>query len=187
MYVIYILYLLYSLFKTLHFIYTKWIDDADGVDGEWVWNQHIIDTINNDPSSTWKAKLPKQFEGWKNGDIKRTKLGTVVDGDHKYLLPYKQEPTDEEVAALPTDFNTIEEWPYCADITGHIRDQSSCGSCWAFGSTEAFNDRICISNVTSQEPFQQLMSTEDTNSCCSGASCGFSNGCNGGYVLYVIL
>ena len=97
------------------------------MDKSWVWDQQIINTINNDPSSTWKAALPKQFEGWTLGAIRKTKLGTIVDPDHKYKLPYKQEPTDAEVRALPTDFSTIDEWPYCASITGHIRDQSSCG------------------------------------------------------------
>ena len=54
-------------------------------------------------------------------------------------------------------------------------------SCWAFGSTEAFNDRLCISNVTSPtDTFLQLMSVEDTTACRSGVNCGFSNGCNGG-------
>jgi len=156
-----------------------WVDDE--LDAEHVWNPDLIATINNDPESTWKAELPKQFEGMTLGQIKKTRLGTIVDPDHKYLLQYKDAPTEDQISALPTDFSTITAFPYCAATTGHIRDQSSCGSCWAFGSTEAFNDRLCISNVTSKtETFTQLMSTEDTNSCCSGASCGFSNGCNGG-------
>jgi len=54
-----------------------------------------------------------------------------------------------------------------------IRDQSSCGSCWAFGAVEAMSDRYCI--------FMKLtnlsISAQDLNSCCD--SCG--DGCDGGY------
>ncbi len=55
--------------------------------------------------------------------------------------------------------------------------QSDCGCCWAFGSTEAFNDRLCIvHNVT------VLLSTEDTCSCCnSNNGCDGSSGCDGGF------
>jgi cathepsin B len=45
------------------------------------------------------------------------------------------------------------------------------GSCWAFGSTESFEDRRCIS--TGEDI---LFSTEDTLSCCGGMMMG----CNGG-------
>lgn len=65
--------------------------------------------------------------------------------------------------ALPTDFNSTTNWPQCASIIGHIRDQSDCGCCWAFGSTESFNDRLCIvHNVTVQ------VSQEETCACVGG-------------------
>ncbi len=158
----------------------QWVDED--FDGEHVWNPELIASINNDPESTWTAALPKPFEGLTIGQIRKSRLGAVVDPDHVYELTPKVCPSNDVAAALPTDFSSIDAWPYCASITGHIRDQSSCGSCWAFGSTEAFNDRLCISNVSSST-FLQLLSTEDTAACCSGASCGFSNGCNGGYGL----
>merc|ERR1712072_1669745 len=50
-------------------------------------------------------------------------------------------------------------------ITGHVRDQSNRGSCWAFGSTEAFNDRYCIKTGDATT----LFSPEDTVSCCDYA------------------
>lgn len=40
---------------------------------------------------------------------------------------------------LPTTFDAREQWPECESIK-EIRDQSSCGSCWAFGAAEAMSD-----------------------------------------------
>jgi len=76
---------------------------------------------------------------------------------------------------IPDEFDVRTNWPACSSITGRIRDQSNCGSCWAFGSTEAFNDRYCIATGK-----LDVFSPEDTNACCSGLQCSFSAGCNGG-------
>ncbi len=77
---------------------------------------------------------------------------------------------------MPVNFTVMDGFPACASVSGHVRDQSDCGSCWAFGSTEAFNDRVCIaSNGTTN----MLLSPQDTASCCRG----MSNGCGGGFVM----
>ena len=47
------------------------------------------------------------------------------------------------------------------------------GSCWAFGSTETFNDRRCIATDNTT-----MMSVEDTTDNCRFFSC-FSMDCNG--------
>ncbi len=78
------------------------------------------------------------------------------------------------INALPTAFDAREQWPKCKSIF-EIRDQSTCGSCWAFGAVEAISDRICI---TSGQEVQTRISSEDLLTCC-GFSCG--QGCNGGY------
>ncbi|TPP66165.1 Cathepsin B [Fasciola gigantica] len=44
---------------------------------------------------------------------------------------------------LPVSFDSRDVWGHCPTVS-QIRDQSSCGSCWAFGPVEAISDRICI-------------------------------------------
>ena len=41
-------------------------------------------------------------------------------------------------------FDVRSNWPACTNITSHIEDQASCGSCWAVSSTETFQGRLCI-------------------------------------------
>ncbi|XP_053365713.1 cathepsin B [Clarias gariepinus] len=74
---------------------------------------------------------------------------------------------------LPKNFDPREQWPNCPTLK-EIRDQGSCGSCWAFGAAEAISDRICIH---SQGKVSVEISAQDLLTCCS--DCGM--GCNGGY------
>lgn len=134
----------------------------------------IIEAVNSNPASTWTAGINTKFSDMTIAQAKRlmgTKIGTPEWAAKRAAIP---ESNIVPLAALPTDFNATSAWPQCQDVIGHIRDQSDCGCCWAFGSTESFNDRLCIThNVTA------LLSVEDTCSCCTGG--GSSSGCDGGF------
>lgn len=90
----------------------------------------------------------------------------------RFRLPLKVD-LELTLGEIPENFDSRKEWPGCPTIS-EIRDQGSCGSCWAFGAVEAMSDRYCIhSNQTQHFRF----SADDLVSCCH--TCGF--GCNGGF------
>ena len=94
-------------------------------------------------------------------------LGALKGGKK---LPVKE---IEILDDLPTEFDPAKQWPECPSLK-EIRDQSVCGSCWAFGAAEAATDRLCIA---SHGKNQDRLSDEDLLTCCDG--CGF--GCHGGF------
>lgn len=136
--------------------------------------QAIVDAVQK-AGTTWQAKAPERFANSTHATLKMM-LGTVLPHEDGYSAPaaFKSEFINYE--KLPENFDVREAWPECAGVSGHVRDQSSCGSCWAFGSTEAFNDRYCIKTGDAET----LFSPEDTVACCTGVTCSMSMGCNGG-------
>jgi len=89
-------------------------------------------------------------------------------------LPQKYHRVDG--LEIPPNFDSREKWPSCASIR-EIRDQGSCGSCWAFGAVEAMTDRYCIATKGNS---QFRYSADNMVACCGILSlCGF--GCNGGF------
>jgi len=137
--------------------------------------KEMIEEINS-KKTTWTAAVNPRFANATIADVKML-LGTIMPGEEGYQESENQKTvfsTPNE--AIPESFDVRNAWPQCASVTGRVRDQSNCGSCWAFGSTEAFNDRYCISTGDAKT----ILAPEDTLECCSGISCMGSMGCNGG-------
>lgn len=130
------------------------------------------DMVNyvNSLETTWKAEVNK-FHSWSLDAVKKI-CGVPLSHIGK---PSKLKPLIHkvDVSAIPDSFDSRLQWPNCPSLQ-EVRDQGSCGSCWAFGATEAMTDRICIQSKGSVNAH---ISAEDLVSCCS--SCGF--GCDGGF------
>lgn len=124
----------------------------------------------NSLNTTWRAGENFEHDRFPVENFKKL-LGVHPDA-HNYRLPevVHEIPPNFEI---PDKFFSQEKWPDCPSIQ-EIRDQGSCGSCWAFGATEAMSDRTCIA---SQGRITGDISAEDLLSCCQG--CGM--GCNGGF------
>jgi cathepsin B len=133
-------------------------------------NQEEIVAEVNKAQKSWVAGHNKYFDGRTIEEIKNL-MGTILPTPLEHKLPIKE---IEPLKDLPTEFFSATQWPKCDSIK-EVRDQSTCGSCWAFGAVEAMSDRICIA---SNQTLQTRISSEDLLTCC-GAGCG--NGCNGGY------
>jgi len=131
--------------------------------GSQAWTE-IVDEVNS-KQTTWQAAAPAKFSSVE--DVKAY-LGAFLPGDAEHKkLPLKN--IDELNVELPASFDARMQWPQCTVISD-VRDQSACGSCWAFGSTDSFQDRACIATGKDIK-----YSAEDTAFC---SNAGY--GCNGG-------
>lgn len=132
--------------------------------------QQIVDFVNR-ADTTWKAAVYPRFNQDKDFSTVKRLLGAWKTPEDKRLPLMEIQP----LSAIPTDYDTRVQWGDVCPSTKEIRDQSNCGSCWAFGAVEAATDRICIATNGAQKPH---LSATDLLSCC-GFWCG--SGCDGGY------
>jgi cathepsin B len=132
----------------------------------------MIDYINS-VQDHWTAHNSPRFENTTFDQVK-TLCGTIID-THTVDTNLLVSDTDIYTADIPDTYDATTAKPECISVIGHVRDQSDCGSCWAFGTVESFNDRRCLKYSD-----QTIYSAEDILSCCSGIRCGLSQGCNGG-------
>ncbi|KAF4651838.1 hypothetical protein FOZ61_009834 [Perkinsus olseni] len=120
--------------------------------------QSFVDEINS-KQKAWTASIEQgRLKTFSLGDTKRL-CGTLREAASGLT---KKVYAPEELQDLPADFDARSGFPKCSGVIGHIRDQSACGSCWAFGTTEAFNDRLCIK---SDGNFTELLSAGEMNAC----------------------
>jgi len=133
----------------------------------------LVESINADASKAWTADASSaaRFAGWTRAQVSRIlgsrKAPAALKARHD-VWDLKELP----LTALPASFDVRTAFPGAIAVTSVVRDQSACGSCWAFGSTEGFNDRWAIlTNETA------LLSPADTAFCCKGQS----QGCDGGF------
>jgi len=124
--------------------------------------EEIVAAVNSQQSS-WVAAVPE------NPRDVRPYLGAFTKRDAQYEEPDVLEIPKLFRSQVPDSFDAAEHWSNCT-VIGNVRDQSACGSCWAFGSVSSFEARACIATGKDIK-----YSPEDTAFC---SNAGF--GCQGG-------
>ncbi|EAR92351.1 papain family cysteine protease (macronuclear) [Tetrahymena thermophila SB210] len=128
--------------------------------------KQIAEKVNNS-NTTWKAG---ENIKWINSDIAGVKahMGTLLNQKSGVKL----EKVNRQANNLPSEFDSRVQWGDKCSSLWEVRDQSNCGSCWAFGAAESLSDRHCI------HLGQDIrLSTQNLVTCCD--ECGF--GCDGGW------
>lgn len=133
-------------------------------------NENLIEKLNNHQSS-WKATHYPFLANKSIGDIIRMAGGKK---SQNFKNPKTSRPTKmalHEASLLPKSF----DW---RDINGTnyvspIRNQGSCGSCYAFASMALAEARVRVQTNNKKKP---VFSTQDIVECSS-----YSQGCEGGF------
>jgi len=126
--------------------------------------------VNANPESTWTAGANERFQHTTVGQL-REMLNADAHGIEALPLVFHSE---DAIASTPSEFDPRVSKKAC---TGPVLDQAFCGSCWAFGATEAISDRLCLSKGEGAT-FVQLAPL-DLTACDNGFFSG-QNGCQGG-------
>jgi hypothetical protein len=110
--------------------------------------------------------------GW-NWTAGRTSVSNLSDADKKFLLGAVAPPEDLSLGEIHVDFPPV-PYPVVMDWrdmggTTAVKNQLSCGSCWAFNSTAAFESIIKINTGVEWDlSEQQVVSCNTAGDGCDG-------------------
>jgi cathepsin C len=169
--------------------------DSLPLESTYVPDYKLVEDINKDETSTWQAAVHEQFIGkkmkemlhllggnrkkniFKNLEMRRsenranTKSRRVFDRAARFraIRSHHSFMQKEKDGSLPSSF----DWRHVngENFDSEIRNQRSCGSCYAMASVSAMEARIRIASKNKHQPSlsaQHILSCSQTNQGCEG-------------------
>jgi len=154
-------------------------------------SEAFVQSVNNDLSSTWQAKIHDDFKNYKLKDMMR------MIGWRQYHKPSTSSiPPRSSSTSFKHNRRTLSDFPAQFDWRAEdnqnfitpVRNQESCGSCYSIAAAAVAESRILIQN--SKLPDNQKNNNLNVNtfklSPQSVVSCStYNQGCDGGYPFLV--
>ena len=126
-----------------------------------------------------RAALQVSGASWEAGD---TSVSSLTDAEFRNLLGYARPPVPKAMRAAAFKSPPQPDAPLALDWRSNggnfvtpVRDQLSCGSCWAFASTAGLESRTLIS--------RNLSGVDLDLSEQSAVSCSGNGDCSGGWLI----
>lgn len=146
-------------------------------------NMQFVEQYNSGPSGPSGQSGPPSvtlgmgpFADQSLQEFKRSRFGLLND---RKLFAAEDSSTDCIGLEEPTDKNSSESVPPSFDWRDHgvltaVKDQGSCGSCWAFATVEVAESIAVLGGQFSVPP---ILSPKQLVDCCAA-----NFGCSGGYI-----
>lgn len=133
-------------------------------------------------NSTWKAKMASTINYEDESELRRL-IGARLSPNSAVNLVTDYKPRGRLLQTIPTSYDLRSVYTRCASLT-YVRNQYSCGACWAFATMTALSDRYCIKTSGQANALSRGWSFQDMLECCDELTCGVQStqGCNGGYL-----
>lgn len=147
--------------------------------------ENFVKEHNARPDKTWVAELSKGIN-YDDDVALRSLVGTILETDEvvekkvKILKAKGELQSDGQGRRLQSLLSSVDlrvTYRRCPSIAD-IRNQSQCGSCWAFATANVITDAYCI-----QKGIIRSFAPQDLLTCCGSLCTGTStDGCQGGYL-----
>jgi len=153
------------------YTYEQWMSEygvnADA-EAEAIFNKNLADIVKHNAESEDLWLAPNKFMTMHSDAFKKYVKGR---SQTRHLFQGAAQQTELDFSAVPASI----DWRETPGVVTDVKDQGSCGSCWAFSSAETLESHLAIATGSTPK-----LSPQQIVSCAPNPNhCGGTGGCDG--------